>query len=299
MTDFYQIQAPAKINLFLHVVGQRHDGYHLIQSVFQLVNLFDTIEIKALSNPSLELSIPTPNVKAKDDLVLRAAQLLQNYTQSSLGAEIRVNKNIPIGAGMGGGSSDAASTLIALNELWRTHLPIEELCSLGIKLGADVPFFINGVNAFVEGIGEKLTAIDLQPYDYFIIYPGIRISTQEIFNDTELTRNHRQITILDFAEYESSKTFLSNDLEPIARKKYLVVTEAIEWLKMKIPGSNPMMTGSGSAVFCRLPPHFEAQNMLSQLPINWRGFIVRGLNQHPAYNLIRSSNKQQGSRQVG
>ncbi|WP_108648056.1 4-(cytidine 5'-diphospho)-2-C-methyl-D-erythritol kinase [Polynucleobacter rarus] len=308
MSNQLSILAPAKINLFLHVVGQRPDGYHLLQSVFQLINLSDQVILNSRQDSEIHRINPLANVAAKDDLVVKAAVLLQKTCGVSQGVDIDLEKNIPMGAGLGGGSSDAASTLLGLNQLWNLNLSKWDLMDIGIQLGADVPFFIQGHNAFVEGIGEIITPIDLPIHEYAVVYPGVSIPTKEIFSSPELTRNHSQITITDFAEQKSNLTMFQNDLQEIAEQKYVAVKNAIEWLKCTFPNTQPIMSGSGSSVFCKIPDSFDTDSCISELPHEWKFFKVKSLMRHSAYNLIPNSNlsnkllfskPQQGSRQVG
>lgn len=307
MSKQLSLLAPAKINLFLHVVGQRSDGYHLLQSVFQLLDLSDEVSLKTRDDDQIIRINPLPNVLPKDDLVVKAASLLQSTLGVRHGVEISLNKKIPMGAGLGGGSSDAASTLLGLNYLWNLELSKQDLMDIGLKLGADVPFFIQGHNAFVEGIGEIITPIDLRMNDYLIIFPGVSIPTKEIFSSPYLTRNHSRITITDFAEQYSQLNMFQNDLQVIAEQKYVEVKNAIGWLRNMIPKAQPMMSGSGSSVFCEIPNTLEMDNCLSELPHSWKLYKVKSLMQHSAYNLIPSNNlssklissTQQGSRQVG
>jgi 4-diphosphocytidyl-2-C-methyl-D-erythritol kinase len=220
---------------------------------------------------------------------VRAAQLLKEHCKIDYGVEISLQKNIPMGAGLGGGSSDAASTLIGLNRLWELHLDTAALCNLGLKLGADVPFFIFGQNAFVEGVGEKLQAISLQSQDFLVIFPNKGIPTAEIFQDPQLTRDHAPITIDRFLA--SPGSFQSNDCQAVAVRKCPEVKHALDWIYQAIPGSEPRMSGSGSSVFATLDPKMDTaklENLLQNLPKGWIGRIVRGLNKNPAYNLISS-----------
>ncbi len=308
MSNQLSILAPAKINLFLHIVGQRPDGYHLLQSVFQLIDLSDEVLLDSRQDSQIHRINPLANVLPKDDLVVKAAVLLQKTCDVAKGVDISLEKNIPMGAGLGGGSSDAASTLLGLNQLWNLNLSKRELMDIGIQLGADVPFFIQGHNAFVEGIGEIITPVDLPIHEYAVVYPGVSIPTKEIFSSPELTRNHSQITITDFVEQNSELTMFKNDLQEVAEQKYVAVKDAIGWLKSIFPDTQPIMSGSGSSVFCKIPNTFDTDNRISQLPHGWKFFKVKSLMQHSAYNLIPSSNlsskslfskPQQGSRQVG
>ena len=299
MTDFLPVLAPAKLNLFLHVVGQRQDGYHLLQSVFQLIDLCDTVKLRVRKDGVIHRLNPLPNVPVEDDLVVKAAQLLKKTCNVPFGVDIDLDKNIPMGAGLGGGSSDAASTLLGLNQLWELHLKHAELMSLGLQLGADVPFFLFGKNAFVEGVGELLNEVNLRNTSFFVIFPGVSIATKSIFSSPDLTRNRSQITITDFEEQYADHMTLHNDLQTVATQKYSEVQSAIEWLEFRFPGSRAMMTGSGSSVFCEIPNELELQNCQSELPPMWQGFKVQSLKQHSAYNLKSSINIQEGSRQVG
>jgi len=287
--DQLTLRAPAKLNLFLHIVGRRADGYHLLQSVFQLINWCDTIFLKSISANEVRRINPIPGVPPEQDLVVRAANLLKDFCKIKAGVEIDLLKEIPMGAGMGGGSSDAAATLIGLNALWELNLSKETLCDLGLKLGADVPFFIFGQNAFVEGIGEKIQEISLQTPDYLVIFPNQGIATASIFKDPELTRDHAQITIDRFLA--SPLLYQSNDCQAVAVRICPEVKQALDWITQAVPGSQPRMSGSGSSVFTVLDPKTDTaklENLLQNLPKGWVGRIVRGLNKNPAYNLISS-----------
>jgi 4-diphosphocytidyl-2-C-methyl-D-erythritol kinase len=290
MTNFLEIQAPAKINLFLHVVGQRQDGYHLLQSVFSLIDLTDQVLLRTRDDGQIFRLNSLDGIPPESDLVIRAARLLQKKTGVSLGADIDLIKRIPMGAGLGGGSSDAASTLIGLNFLWKTGLDRSTLAKIGLELGADVPFFIHGKNAFVEGIGEDITPVKLPEANYLLVFPGVGIPTQTIFQDPSLTRNHSSITMMDFVAHLSENGFGNNDLQDVVVQKHPEVKKALGWLLEQFPGSNPRMSGSGSTVFVMLPENLnaelKAQNVLLKLPKNWTGFVVRGLQEHPSYNLV-------------
>jgi 4-diphosphocytidyl-2-C-methyl-D-erythritol kinase len=284
-----ELRCPAKINLFLHIVGRRGDGYHLLQSVFQLIDWCDVLTLKLIPENEIHRINPIPGVPPEQDLVVRAAQLLKDHCKIDRGVEISLEKNIPIGAGLGGGSSDAASTLIGLNALWDLRLDIPTLSQLGLKLGADVPFFIFGQNAFVEGIGEKLQAISLKTQDFVVIFPNQGIATAQIFQDPQLTRDHAPITIDRFLA--SPRSYQSNDCQAVAVQKCPEVKQALDWIYKAMPNSAPCMSGSGSSVFAALDPKTDTanlENLLQNLPKGWIGRIVRGLNKNPAYNLISS-----------
>ena len=283
------LRSPAKLNLFLHIVGRRADGYHLLQSVFQLIDWCDIITLKATQENIVRRIDMLPGIPPGQDLVVRAAKLLKDFCKFEGGVEISLQKEIPIGAGLGGGSSDAASTLIGLNTLWNLQLDKETLPSLGLQLGADVPFFIYGQNAFVEGIGEKIQGIELENRDFLVIFPRQGIATVSIFQASELTRNHAQITIDGFLA--SPWSDLSNDCQAVAMRICPEVKQALDWISHAVPGSEPRMSGSGSSVFAVLDPKTDSaklQNLLQTLPKGWVGRIVRGLNKNPAYNLISS-----------
>ena len=283
------LHSPAKLNLFLHIVGRRADGYHLLQSVFQLIDWCDIVSLKRIPENDIRRINPIPGVNPENDLVVRAAKLLKDFCQIDFGVEISLRKVIPMGAGLGGGSSDAASTLIGLNALWNLKLDQKALCELGLQLGADVPFFIFGKNAFVEGIGEKIKEINLGSHDFLVIFPRQGVETKRIFQDPELTRDHGQITIDGFLA--SPWTDLSNDCQAVAMRLCPEVKQALDWIGQAVPGSEPRMSGSGSSVFAALDPKAnpaKLENLLQSLPKGWVGRIVRGLNKNPAYNLISS-----------
>jgi 4-diphosphocytidyl-2-C-methyl-D-erythritol kinase len=283
MTKELHIKAPAKINRFLHIVGQRKDGYHLLQTVFQLIDLHDDVYLTATPDGLVRRSSGAANVVPEKDLVVRAAKLLQEYTNTNQGCTIRVEKRIPMGAGLGGGSSDAAATLWGLNELWDLKLSRQVLMNLGVKLGADVPFFLFGQNAFAEGIGELLQAVSLPESSFLLIYPKVHIPTVDVFKDPNLTRNHPTVTISDFIDSPNLEQFGKNDCEEIVIQKYQEVAAVINWLRQQAPQSSPRMSGSGSSVFVALETDL-ANDLLSQLPHQWIGFVVRGLTRHPSYN---------------
>ena len=287
--EILELRSPAKLNLFLHIVGRRSDGYHLLQSVFQLIDWCDVVTLKLIPENEVRRIHPIPGLAPEDDLVVRAAKLLKGFSGTQSGVEIGLKKEIPMGAGLGGGSSDAASTLIGLNALWNLNLDKATLSTLGLKLGADVPFFIFGKNAFVEGIGEEIQEISLETQDFLVLFPNRGITTASIFQDPELTRDHAQITIDGFLA--SPNLEHSNDCQAVAVRICPEVKQALDWISQAVPGSAPRMSGSGSSVFTVLDPKTNSanlQNLLQNLPKGWVGRIVRGLNKNPAYNLISS-----------
>ena len=281
---FQAYTAPAKINLFLHIVGRRPDGYHLLQSVFRLIDLQDTIYIRIREDGEIHRASEHPDVPEAQDLTIRAAHLLKTHANCSLGTDIAIEKRIPMGGGLGGGSSDAATVLIALNYLWKLNLSRKVLMALGLQLGADVPFFIFGKNAWVEGVGEKIQEIALPANHYLVLTPKIHVSTAQIFNAKELTRNTFPTTIAAFSE---TQDFLHNDLEAVVCQQYPAVKACLDWLNQY---SKARMSGSGASVFIAQKTEAEVNNILQKLPktiANTELFCAStlGLNQHPLYNL--------------
>ena len=271
--------APAKLNLFLHVTGRRADGYHELQTLFQLIDLCDTINIAPRSDDRIERPAGPANVAPEADLTCRAALALQQATGTRLGAELRVHKHIPQGAGLGGGSSDAATTLLALNELWDCHLSLDDLGRLALPLGADVPVFIKGFSAWAEGVGERLTAVELAPAWYVIIYPGVGVSTREVFQSPELTRNSPLITIRAFFESGGQ-----NDCEPVVRARSPEVAAALDWLARE---GSARLTGTGSCVFTSRGSAADAERLAARVPDRWMSFVARGLNTSPVHEQLR------------
>lgn len=272
---FERFPAPAKLNLFLHVLGRRADGYHLLQTVFRFIDRSDEIAIRVRQDEQVLRLNEIPGVPADADLCVRAARLLQQSSGCRRGAELQVIKRLPIGGGLGGGSSDAATVLIALNRLWRLGLTREELERLALQLGADVPVFVFGRNAFAEGVGERLQAIDLKPAWYLVLEPQVTVSTAEIFSASELTRNSEAITIAAFLRGHGR-----NDLEPVACKRHPEIAHHLAWLREH---GKAAMTGSGACVFSEFETESEARRVLGQLPADMRGFMARGLERHPLY----------------
>jgi len=284
---FLGLPAPAKLNIFLHVTGRRADGYHELQSLMVPIALADTLDFELRSDGKITRSGDTVG-PLDADLCLRAARLLQQASGSSLGVDIAVEKCIPAGSGMGGGSSDAATTLLALNRLWQLGWSRERLASLGLRLGADVPFFLGTGPALAEGIGEWLTSFDWPVRWYAVIHPQVSVSTAEIFSAPELTRSRKALTIADFSALRDNAVrsesvaghtlFGANDLEPVARRRHAAVEAAIAHLAQFGPAR---MTGSGSAVFAAMMSESAAQEAVSQLPAGWQGWAVEGLAELP------------------
>jgi 4-diphosphocytidyl-2-C-methyl-D-erythritol kinase len=272
--------APAKLNLFLHVVGRRSDGYHLLQSVFQLIDLLDTLDFDLRDDDRIVRTSVIAEVAEADDLVVRAANLLKAEAavrgHTVCGVDIALKKRIPMGGGLGGGSSDAATVLLVLNHLWQLHLPRPDLMRLGLQLGADVPFFLCGQNAFVEGIGEELTPVVTPPGWYVVIHPGIGVPTKSVFGAAELTRNTKVVKMADFSARPLG--FGKNDLQAVVVSAFPAVADALHWLSHR---SEARMSGSGACVFARFETESEAESTLSELPAHWRGWKVRSLDHHP------------------
>lgn len=269
--------APAKLNLFLHVTGQRSDGYHLLQTVFCLLDWNDYLDFTLRTDGAVIRQTDVPEVPEQDDLTVRAARLLQQTTGCNLGVDIAIDKNLPMGAGLGGGSSNAATTLIALNRLWQLGLSRETLQILGRRLGADVPFFVYGRSAFAEGVGDVFQPLELKKKHYVVVFPGVHIPTARIFSSGELTRDSVPITISDFAVSTTR-----NDLQKVACKYYPEVAQAIDWLKQYAPTAR--MTGSGACVFAEVVTRQEGQQIVAQCPTQWKAWYTQSIQQHELYD---------------
>ena len=270
-----RLTAPAKLNLFLHINGQRADGYHLLQTVFQLLDYGDSMEFSVRQDDRIILHTNIQQLALEDNLVYRAARLLQQQCSEATGATIRLEKILPMGGGIGGGSSNAASTLLALNQLWNCHLDMDELARIGLQLGADVPVFIRGHSAFAEGVGELLQAIDIPETYYLVIKPGCEVSTRQIFSRKELTRDTPAITIAAFFEQGGR-----NDCEAVVRQLYPEVDSALNWLNQY---GQARLTGTGACVFSAFESASEAQRILQLLPEKFQGFVARGVNVSPTH----------------
>ena len=274
------LPAPAKLNLFLHITGRRADGYHELQTVFQFIDLQDTITLAERSDQQINRVTRWSEVAEEDDLMVRAAQKLANSCGISAGVDIAIEKHIPMGAGLGGGSSDAATVLCGLNLLWGLDLSNRELADIGITLGADVPIFIYGHAAWAEGTGEILTSIDPPEDNYLLIVPPAHVSTAEIFNHPALTRDSSPIKIADFLEGQGH-----NDLEAVVRQEYPVIDAAMNWLQHF---ANARMTGTGAGVFITTESPRKAQLIAQQAPAEWQCFVTQGLNISPLHDLLSS-----------
>ncbi|WMW81476.1 4-(cytidine 5'-diphospho)-2-C-methyl-D-erythritol kinase [Undibacterium cyanobacteriorum] len=284
--------APAKLNLFLHIIGRRADGYHLLQSVFQLIDRCDYLDFTVRSDGIIERANQVAGVPAELDLVVRAAQLLQKHSQSSYGATITLHKNLPMGGGVGGGSSDAATTLLALNHLWNCQLSTTELMQLGLQLGADVPFFIFGSNAFVEGIGEQLQEVQTPEQYFLVIEPGVNVPTPSIFSAKELTRDTKAVRITDFPD--ATTVAWKNDMQAVACTLHSEIKEAIDWLSQfqqesgNLRLASAKMTGSGSCVFCGFETEKQANEVCTQVPKHWKAWVAKALQQHPMKSWLQN-----------
>lgn len=287
MRELVDCAAPAKLNLFLHVIGRRDDGYHLLQSVFQLIDLHDTLHFRLRQDQAIVRSTEIDGVAAEQDLTVRAARLLQTEARARgldvAGVEIAIEKHLPMGGGIGGGSSNAATTLIALNQLWGTGLSRAGLMRLGLALGADVPFFLGGGNAFVEGVGEQLTPIQTPERWFVLIHPGVSVPTPLIFQSPELTRDSKVVKIADFSDRLPG--FGRNDLQAVAARAFPPVADALDWLSHR---ADARMTGSGAGVFASFASESDAAATLQQVPDRWRAWKAKALALHPMAHLLPS-----------
>lgn len=273
--------APAKLNLFLHVLGRRADGYHRLQTAFRLIDRCDRVGIRPREDGVLQRVTEVPGVAAEADLCLRAAHALRDRARAMrgseagpLGADLSLEKKLPLGGGLGGGSSDAATVLMVLNRLWRLDFSNDDLAALALTLGADVPFFVFGRNALGEGVGERLQGLELPPAWYLVLVPQVTVSTKEIFADPALTRDTKPLKILPFF-----RGLGRNDLEPVVTARFPQVAAQLEWLRRQCPQAR--MTGSGACLFAEFETEAEAHALHSRLPETFKGFVARGLDRHP------------------
>jgi 4-diphosphocytidyl-2-C-methyl-D-erythritol kinase len=294
-SSLHNCPAPAKLNLFLHVTGRRLDGYHLLQSVFQLVDRADTLDFDLRSDGRIVRTTEVPGVPEEQDLVVRALRLLAGEVQRRHGRDVpgidvALHKILPMGGGLGGGSSDAATALMAANHLWQAGLSRAELMALGLPLGADIPFFIFGQTAFAEGVGEALQPVAGPDCWYVVIEPGVSVPTPAIFTASDLTRDTKPVTISDFSRHQSVQGelggFGKNDLQAVAARLFPPVAEAVEWL-----GSygRARMTGSGACVFCALSSESEADDVLAKVPAVWKAWKAKALAHHPLKSLLQNA----------
>lgn len=296
MRSLHDCPAPAKLNLFLHVTGRRADGYHLLQSVFQLIDRADRLHFDLRDDDQIRRTNDVPGVPEDQDLVVRALRLLQaeyarRHGRLPPGMSVRVDKVLPMGGGLGGGSSDAATALMAANALWEAGLSREELMALGLPLGADIPFFLFGETAFAEGVGEALQAVPGPDCWYVVIEPGVAVPTPAIFSAPDLTRDSKPVRIADFSSHTDSCStvgFGKNDLQDVAMRLFPPVAEAVEWLSSH---GDARMTGSGACVFCAFSSEDAADQVLAQVPGKWTAWKAKSLKIHP---LMKSLLQNQG-----
>lgn len=270
--------APAKLNLLLRVVGRRPDGYHRLQTVFQFIDRCDRLRFEVRADGRVRRTGGPDGVPEDEDLTVRAARLLQAAGGTRRGADIHLEKRLPAGGGLGGGSSDAATTLVALNRLWGLALPVERLAQLGLRLGADVPVFVRGRAAWAEGVGEELTPLELPCPWYLVVVPRVHVSTREVFAAPELTRNSPPITITDFLS-----GVRTNDCEPVVRARYPAVAQALDWLGGH---GEARLTGTGGCVFAAYADRPQAEAVHAALPEGWDGFVARGRNRSPLLDAV-------------
>ena len=271
--------APAKINLFLHVTGRRSDGYHTLQTLYQFVDLCDVLQFAVREDNEIRLTSDFDEVAPEQNLVVKAARALQSHSGTRAGTDITLTKVIPTGGGLGGGSSDAATTLVALNEFWRLGLSIKELAEIGVGVSADVPVFVHGQASWAEGIGDKLTPVAPAEPWYLIVNPNVQVSTAALFDAPELTRNISPITIRDYMDERSRNVF-----EPVVMTRYPEVRAALEWLRRNHRGYRARMSGTGSCVFTAFGTEAEARELADRLPKGMSGFVVKGRNASPLYD---------------
>ena len=276
--------SPAKLNLFLYITGQRADGYHSLQTLFQFLDYGDTIDIALRGDGEIRLLTPVEGVAHEDNLIVRAARLLMKVASESnrlpkgSGADISIDKRLPMGGGLGGGSSNAATVLVALNHLWQCGLSVDELAALGLTLGADVPVFVRGHAAFAEGVGEILTPVEPEEKWYLVAHPGVSIPTPVIFNDPDLPRNTPKRSIKTLLKCE-----FGNDCEVIARKRFREVDAALSWLLEYAPSR---LTGTGACVFAEFDTESRARQVLEQAPEWLKGFVAKGVNLSPLHRAL-------------
>ena len=294
MASLHGCLAPAKLNLFLHVTGRRADGYHLLQTVFQLLDHGDTLDFDVRPDGQIVRTTDVPGVPAEQDLIVRALRLLQDayrtrHGQPAPGMDVAIHKILPMGGGLGGGSSDAATALLAANHLWQAGFSRAELMALALPLGADVPFFIFGETAFAEGVGEALQPVAGPDVWFVVIEPGVAVPTPAIFSAAGLTRNTKAVTISDFSRHLTASMGLTgfgkNDLQAVAVSLFPPVAHAVEWLQQY---GDARMTGSGACVFCACASEAEADHVLAGMAGVWKGWKARSLKQHPLKSLLHN-----------
>jgi len=276
--DTLTLPAPAKLNLFLHITGRREDGYHTLQTLFQLLDFGDELSFSLRTDDEIRLAPEIEGVPHEDNLIVRAARLLQGHSENPKGVNIHLNKRLPMGGGIGGGSSNAATTLLALNQLWQTQLSLDELAELGRQLGADVPVFVKGNTAWAEGVGEQLQALELPEKWYLVLTPNCHVSTAEVFSHKDLTRGTSSITVAAFLEQGGV-----NDCQPLVQNLYNEVDLALSWLSQF---GDAKMTGTGACVFAPFDNKASAEAILAKTPDTLNGFVARGINHSKVHKLL-------------
>ena len=274
------LPSPAKLNLFLHILDRRDDGYHNLQTLFQILDYGDQLSFSVNKQSEINIINPIEGVAAEENLVFKAARALQQATDCHWGCDIQLDKKLPMGAGLGGGSSNAATTLVGLNSLWQCDLSLDQLAEIGRDLGADIPIFVKGFSAFAEGIGDKLTPIPLDEFWYLVVTPKIKVSTEQIFCHSELTRNAPAIKIRALSE-----ELYRNDCQSVVETLYPEVKQVSDWLKRY---GNPIMTGTGASVYCRFDSQQEAKKAQQTMPNSWSSFVAKGINQSPLHKQLEN-----------
>jgi len=287
--------APAKLNRFLHITGQREDGYHLLQTVFQFLDYSDQLHFDIRQDGQINLLTPVKGVSSEDNLVVQAARRLQNNSQTNLGVDISLEKMLPMGGGLGGGSSNAATVLVALNFLWKLDYKQSSLAEVGLQLGADIPVFVHGQATWAEGVGEKFQDVTLDEPWFCVIVPAVHVSTAEIFSDPELTRNTSPITISDFLDGKGD-----NNCETLVVSRYREVAEVISWMKLNLDNLSSCtvptrMTGTGACVFAGFATKQDADQVIKRFPTHWKAFVAKGLNQSPLQKKLMEEMQQHAS----
>ncbi|MDQ7735507.1 4-(cytidine 5'-diphospho)-2-C-methyl-D-erythritol kinase [Halomonas sp. SpR1] len=277
------LPAPAKLNRMLHIVGRRDDGYHSLQTLFQFIDLCDYLTLTPRSDGEIQLTGEVSGVSHDDNLVVRAARLLQTHSGTPLGATLKIEKQLPMGGGLGGGSSNAATTLVGLNCLWQLNLPLDELARLGLQLGADVPVFVHGHSAWAEGVGEQLTKVMLDTPWFVVIHPGISVSTPSVFQDPQLTRDSRPITMA--RALQGGAPEWRNDCEAVVKERYPPIAEALNWLAQHAPSR---LTGTGACLFATFETQQTAQATAQLAEQHWPTWVARGLNTSPLHDALGS-----------
>ncbi|MEL0649383.1 4-(cytidine 5'-diphospho)-2-C-methyl-D-erythritol kinase [Pseudoalteromonas agarivorans] len=273
-TTSFSVIAPAKLNLFLHINARRDDGYHELETLFTFLNFGDTLHFELTNDANISITVDTKGIPLSDNLIYKAAHLLQTHSKTSFGVKINLTKRLPMGGGVGGGSSDAATTLLALNKMWSLDLDLTELAKLGLQLGADVPVFIQGKSAIAHGIGEQLHHVTLEKKWYCVVHPNQHVSTAKIFTHPDLKRDTPKI-IGNWQQHS-----LTNDCEPLVKKLCPEVEKTLQWLLKYAPSK---MTGTGSCCFVEFASQVQAQDVLDNLPHTWQGFVASSANVSPAH----------------